>query len=123
MMNEEMKLKFKFQQDKLSFNENDSLDLKNQLDEAERKFKELDRELQPLKQQTEKLYTAALESTGGVGINDPSAKSIKTAFSKLPATIPEINEELQTATAKIYCMSKNDDGENVSTVQQNIALN
>jgi predicted nucleic acid-binding Zn-ribbon protein len=95
--------------------------VKNNVEELNDKFettKKLlehhDEEFQPLKREAERLYNEALILTDNLSPQDDAFKSFNKAFEKLPATIPEINNELNTAQAKVFCMAKNIDAEDVS---------
>lgn len=111
------KLELKLEQQKLRQSNNDSQELRDKCDEAERIFKSLEEELRPLKNEVENLYKQALESTNKISPQDKRFKTFNTAFEKLPNTIDEIDEDLRTAQAKVFCMGKNDDSENVRFTQ------
>ena len=93
--------------------QNDSQELRDRCDDAERTFKALEEELRPLKNEVEKLYKEALATTNGLSPQDKGFKPFNNAFEKLPPTIEEIEEDLRTSQAKVFCMTKNDDSENV----------
>lgn len=100
--------------------ENEAVELNDKFITAERIFKQHDEEFQPLKKETERLYNEALISTDNLNPQDDAFKVFNKAFEKLPATILEINNELNIAHAKVFCMAKNVDTENVSMALENI---
>jgi len=95
------------------FKETEADELKNKFITAEKIFKEHDEEFQPLKKEAETLYKEALTSTNNLSPQDDAFKAFNKAFEKLPATIAEINNELNIAQAKVFCMAQNVDAENV----------
>lgn len=97
------------------FKENEAEELKDKFIIAERVFKRHDEEFQPLKKEAERLYKEALTSTDNMSPQDDAFKAFNKAFEKLPATIAEINNELNVAQAKVFCMAQNVDAENVCT--------
>ncbi|XP_043597499.1 structural maintenance of chromosomes protein 5 [Bombus pyrosoma] len=103
---------------------NNSHDLRERLKEAEDKVKQLCQELQPLKHEVQRVFNQALQSTNGISASDSAFAPIKKIFNKLPPTIEEINNELNIAQAKMFCMGNNIDGENIlqeyEQVEQNI---
>ncbi|XP_072759051.1 structural maintenance of chromosomes protein 5 [Anoplolepis gracilipes] len=111
--NDEVKFAIALQQQTLVIKENEVAELKDMLKNAERIFKRYDEEFQPLKKETERLYNEALASTNNIKPQDNDFKPLNKAFGKLPATIADINKELNIAQAKVFCMAKNVDAENV----------
>lgn len=103
-------------QQSLIVKENEAAELKDMFINAERTFKQHDQEFQPLKKEAERLYNEALTSTNNINPKDNEFKSFNKAFEKLPATINEINKELNIAQAKVFCLAKNIDAENVSII-------
>lgn len=103
---------------------NNSQDLRERLKEAEDKVKQLGQELQPLKYEVQRIFNQALQTTNGISASDSAFAPIKKIFNKLPPTIEEINNELNIAQAKMFCMGNNIDGENVSfkRLQLNMSL-
>lgn len=101
-------------QQNLMTKENEVEELKDKLTQAEKMFKEHDERFQPMKREAEKLYNEALKSTDNISPKDSAFKTFNKAFEKLPATIAEINNELEICHAKVYCMAKNVDADNVS---------
>lgn len=117
IISEEMKLQVKLKKNVLAIKENDSQDLREEFNNAERNLKLLESELTPLKNELKNLYELAKESTGGLGYEDRDFATIKTAFAKLPATIEELFEEIQTTQAKIFCLINDQEQSNrVSTL-------
>lgn len=112
--NVEIKFAIILLQQTLTTKENDAEELKDTFATAERIFKQHDEEFQILKKEAERLYNEALISTNNLNPQDDAFKTFNKAFEKLPATIAEINNELNIAQAKIFCMAKNVDTENVS---------
>lgn len=112
--NVEVKFAISLLQQTLLNKENDVEELKDKFTTAERTFKKHDEEFQPLKREAEKLYNEALTSTNNISPQDDAFKALNKAFEKLPATVAEINNELNTAQAKVFCMAKNLDAEIVS---------
>lgn len=112
--NVEVKFAISLLQQTLLNKENDVEELKDKFTTAERTFKKHDEEFQPLKREAEKLYNEALTSTNNISPQDDAFKALNKAFEKLPATVAEINNELNTAQAKVFCMAKNLDAETVS---------
>lgn len=112
--NEEVKLALTLLQQTLATKEDAVTELKDQYKEAQRVFELYDAEFQPLKREAENLYNEALKTTNGINPQSPAFRSLNKAFEKLPATINDINNELEIANAKVFCMAKNVDAENVS---------
>lgn len=112
--NVEIKFAITLLQQTLITKENDAVELKDKFVTAERIFKQHEEEFQPLKREAERLYKEALASTDNLNPQDNAFKSLNKAFEKLPATINGINHELNIAQAKVFCMAKNVDAENVS---------
>lgn len=112
--NVEVKFAISLLQQTLLNKENDVEELKDKFTTAERTFKKHDEEFQPLKREAERLYNEALTSTNNISPQDDAFKALNKAFEKLPATVAEINNELNTAQAKVFCMAKNLDAETVS---------
>lgn len=112
--NVEIKFAITLLQQTLMMKENDAEELKDKFVEAERIFKQHEEDFQPLKREAERLYKEALTTTDNLNPQDKEFKVFNKAFEKLPATIPEINNELHIAQAKVFCMAKNLDVETVS---------
>ncbi|KAL0107255.1 hypothetical protein PUN28_015650 [Cardiocondyla obscurior] len=111
--NVEIKIAVTLLQQTLISKENAVHELKDKFATAEKMFKQHDNEFQPLKKEAERLYSEALLSTNNLSPQDDAFKPLNKAFEKLPATINEINNELTVAQAKVFCMAKNMDTENV----------
>ncbi|XP_025994604.1 structural maintenance of chromosomes protein 5 [Solenopsis invicta] len=109
----EVKFALALLQQTLIIKENDVEELKDKFKTAEKLFKQHDEEFQPLKKEAERLYNEALVLTDNLNPQDDAFKPFNKAFEKLPATIPEINNELKTAQAKVFCMAKNVDAEDI----------
>lgn len=112
--NNEVKFAIALLQQSLIIKENEAAELQDMLTNAERTFKQYDEEFQSLKREAERLYNEALASTNNINPKDNAFKPLNKAFEKLPATINEINKELNIAQAKVFCLAKNIDAENVS---------
>ncbi|KAG5329555.1 SMC5 protein, partial [Acromyrmex charruanus] len=111
--NVEVKFAITLLQQTLLFKETEADELKDKFITAERIFKRHDEEFQPLKKEAERLYKEALTSTNNLNPQDDMFKAFNKAFEKLPATIAEINNELNIAQAKVFCMAQNVDAENI----------
>lgn len=122
--NEEAELALKLHTRSLRVKEYDSQDLREKLKNAEDKVKQLHQNLMPVKIEAQRILNQALETTNGISPKDSAFAPINKIFNKLPPTIEEINNELNIAQAKIFCMGNNIDGENVSfgKPQSNINL-
>lgn len=118
--NVEIKFAITLLQQTLMTKENDAEELKDKFAKAEKVFKHHDEEFQPLKREAERLYNEALTTTNNINPQDNAFKPLNKAFEKLPATIAEINNELNIAQAKVFCMARNVDTENVSMAMGNI---
>ncbi|XP_011505579.1 PREDICTED: structural maintenance of chromosomes protein 5 [Ceratosolen solmsi marchali] len=121
LIKEEIKLKIKLEKNVLAIKENDSQDLIEEFTSAEKAYKLLDNELAPLKIEVKNLFELAKESTGGVSYDDPKFTPIKNAFAKLPASIEEIFEKIETTQAQIFCISNNQQDSNRVLEQFNTA--
>ncbi|XP_043507403.1 structural maintenance of chromosomes protein 5 isoform X1 [Frieseomelitta varia] len=111
--NEEIELALKLHTRSLRVKEYDSQDLREKLKNAEDKVKQLHQNLVPVKNEVQRILNQALETTNGISPKDSAFAPINKIFNKLPPTIEEINNELNIAQAKIFCMGNNVDGENV----------
>lgn len=112
--NEQIELASKLQNRSLRIKVNDSQELRDKFKAAEDKVRQLNLELQPMKNEVQKMYKEALEITGGINPSDEAFAPINKVFNKLPPTIEDINNELNIAQAKVFCMGNNMDGEHVS---------
>lgn len=119
--NEEVKLAKTLLKRTLDTQEHEVVELKDKFKEAERIFKQFDQDYQPLKKEAERLYNEALSTTNNTSPQQNAFKSYNKAFEKLPATIAEINNELHVAQAKVFCLAKNVDAENVSSIYVKIS--
>lgn len=111
--NEEIKLALKLQQRLLIGKQNSIQGLREKLNEVDSKLRQLSTEVLPLKKGVQRMYDEALQTTNGISPTDEAFGPINKAFNKLPPTIEEINNELNVAQAKVFCMGNNIDGENV----------
>ncbi|CAK9827391.1 Structural maintenance of chromosomes protein 5 [Anthophora retusa] len=111
--NEESELALKVKKRLLRVKINESQDLREKLKESEEKVKQLSQELQIMKNEVQKMYREALETTNGINPSESAFQPINKIFNKLPPTIEEINNELNIAQAKVFCMGNNIDGENI----------
>lgn len=114
--NEQIELALKLQNRSLRIKMNNSQDLRDELKGAEGIVKRLSADMSQLKTEVQGMYNDALQSTNGLSPSDPGFAPINKAFIKLPPTVDEINNELNIAQAKVFCMGNNIDGENVSTI-------
>ena len=111
--NEQVELALKLQNRSLRMKINDSQDLRDKLKASEDKVKQLSADMQPTKNEVQRMYNEALQTTNGIHPGDDSFAPINKIFNKLPPTIDEINNELNIAQAKVFCMGNNVEGENV----------
>ncbi|CAK9812836.1 Structural maintenance of chromosomes protein 5 [Anthophora plagiata] len=111
--NEESELALKVKKRLLRIKINESQELREKLKESEDKVKQLSQELQSMKIEVQKMYREALETTNGINPSENAFQPINKIFNKLPPTIEEINNELNIAQAKVFCMGNNIDGENI----------
>ncbi|XP_011880783.1 PREDICTED: structural maintenance of chromosomes protein 5 [Vollenhovia emeryi] len=121
--NVEIKFAITLLKQTLMTKENDVEELKEKFAKAERIFKRHDEEFQPLKREAERLYNEAKATTDNLNPQDDAFKAFNKAFEKLPATIGEINNELNVAQAKVFCMAKNVDAENILREYEEIQNN
>ncbi|XP_076377305.1 structural maintenance of chromosomes 5 isoform X3 [Megalopta genalis] len=110
---EQTELAIKLQNRTLTMKVNESQDQRDNLKEAQENVRQLGIEMQPMKNEVQKMYKEALETTNNISPSDDAFAPINRIFSKLPPTIEEINNELNIAQAKVFCMGNNMDGENV----------
>ncbi|XP_076647779.1 structural maintenance of chromosomes 5 [Halictus rubicundus] len=120
IMSEEIELALKLQNRTLNSKMNESQDQRDNLKAAEENVRQLSIEMQPMKNEVQKMYNDALETTNGINPSDASFAPINKVFSKLPPTIEEINNELNIAQAKVFCMTNNMDGESVLRDYDNV---
>nr|XP_003704386.1 PREDICTED: structural maintenance of chromosomes protein 5 [Megachile rotundata] len=111
--NEQAELALKLQNRTLRMKVNDSQDLRDKLKVAEDKVRQITSEMQPMKNEIQRLYKEALETTNGISPTDEAFAPINKIFNKLPLTVEEINNELNIAQAKVFCMGNNMDGESI----------
>ncbi|RLU20141.1 hypothetical protein DMN91_006747 [Ooceraea biroi] len=121
--NEEIKFALTLLQQSLVSKENEIEELKDKFTEAERIFKQFDEDFQPLKKEAHRLYKEALKTTENINPQDDAFKPYNKAFEKLPTTIAEINNELNIAQAKVFCLAKNIDAENVMREYEQVRSN
>ncbi|CAL7950406.1 unnamed protein product [Xylocopa violacea] len=111
--NEQTELALKLHKRTLRAKINDSQDLRDKLKVAEDNMKQLNQELQPMKHEVQRIFNEALKTTNGVSPSEPEFAPINKIFGKLPPTMEEINNKLNIAQAKVFCMGNNVDGENI----------
>lgn len=111
--NEEIKFALKLQKRLLTAKQEAMHELRDKLKEVEEKLRHISLEVQPLKNGVQRMYNEALETTDGISPTDEAFAPINKIFNKLPPTIEEINNELNVAQAKVFCMENNVDGENI----------
>ncbi|XP_014480265.1 PREDICTED: structural maintenance of chromosomes protein 5 [Dinoponera quadriceps] len=111
--NEEMKFTLSLLRQTLAVKKSDIAELEDKYKEAERIYKQHDEEFQPLMKEAEDLYKEALSSTNNISPQDEAFNALNKLFEKLPSNIKDINHELDVANAKVFCMAKNVDAENV----------
>ena len=87
--------------------------MRDKLKVEEEKVRQISLELNPMKNETERVYNEALQTTNGISPTDEGFASLDKIFNKLPPTIEELNNELNIAQAKVFCMGNNIDGENI----------
>lgn len=117
-INEQAKLKLYLYKQILITRENEIQELKEELSEAEKTFKEIELDYKPLKQEAMKAYNEAKDLTNGLSPQDEEFKPINQTFAKLPLTIEEIDKEIAIAQTKVFCMKQNVDAENVKYQRQ-----
>ncbi|XP_076285291.1 structural maintenance of chromosomes 5 [Lasioglossum baleicum] len=110
---EEVELALKLQNRTLNSKMNESQDQRDNLKVAVENVRQLSIEMQPMKNEVQKMYNDALQTTNGLSPSDAAFAPINKIFSKLPPTMEEINNELNVAQAKVFCMTNNMDGESV----------
>ncbi|XP_015433616.1 PREDICTED: structural maintenance of chromosomes protein 5 [Dufourea novaeangliae] len=110
---EQIQLALKLRNRSLNLKINESQDQRDKLKAAEDKVRKLNSEMQPTKNEVQRMYNEALKTTNGINPSDEAFAPINKVFNKLPPTIEEINNELNIAQAKVFCMGNNIDGENV----------
>ncbi|XP_078052832.1 structural maintenance of chromosomes 5 [Augochlora pura] len=110
---EQIELVLKLQNRTLIVKINESQDQRDNLKEAQEIVRQLSTEMQPMKSEVQKMYKEALETTNNISPSDDAFAPTNKIFSKLPPTIEEINNELNIAQAKVFCMGNNVDGESV----------
>lgn len=111
------KLEMKLLQRELAVQQNVYQEMMERRSKAERTVRNYDNDLQPLKAEAKRMLEEALVMTNGLGPDDKKGfEKLNKQFSKLPATIEEINDELKTAQAKVFCMGNAPDGDNVSVI-------
>ncbi|XP_076749456.1 structural maintenance of chromosomes 5 isoform X2 [Xylocopa sonorina] len=118
--NEQTELALKLHKRTLRTKVNDSQDLRDKLKVAEDNMRQLNQEIQPLKHEVQKIFNEALETTNGVSPSEAEFAPINKIFAKLPPTMEEINNELNIAHAKVFCMGNNVDGENILRQYQEV---
>lgn len=118
--NEQTELVLKLQNRLLRTKINDSQDLRDKLKVAEDKVRQISLELSPMKNETQRIYNEALQTTNGISPTDEAFAALDKIFNKLPPTIEELNNELNIAQAKVFCMENNVDGEYVSIINKTI---
>ncbi|XP_034178803.2 structural maintenance of chromosomes 5 [Osmia lignaria lignaria] len=111
--NEQTELILKLQNRSLRMKINDSQDMRDKLKIEEEKVRQISLELNPMKNETQRIYNEALQTTNGISPTDERFASLDKIFNKLPPTIEELNNELNIAQAKVFCMGNNIDGENI----------
>ena len=111
--NEQIELALKLQNRSLRMKINDSQDLRDKLKVSEDKVKQLSSDMHPMKNEVQRMYNEALQTTNGIHPGEDLFAPINKIFNKLPPTIDEIDNELNIAQAKVFCMGKNVDGENI----------
>ncbi|EFN85556.1 structural maintenance of chromosomes protein 5 [Harpegnathos saltator] len=123
MSNEEIKFALSLLQETLATTENETIVLKDKYIAAEKIYKQHDEEFQPLKKAAGDLYNEALLTTDNISPQNPAFKFLNKLFEKLPATIEDINKEMGTAQAKVFCMGKNVNVENVMSEYKDVIHN
>lgn len=108
-----VKLELKLLQRTLAMKQNEYREMKERCTKAERTVRNFENDLQPLRAEAKRMYEDALNSTNGLGPQDKGFEKLNTAFSKLPATIDEINDELKVSQARVFCLGNTPDGENI----------
>ncbi|XP_076240283.1 structural maintenance of chromosomes 5 isoform X2 [Calliopsis andreniformis] len=111
--NQQVELALKLQNRSLRIKTSNSQDLRDELKVAEEIVKKLNMEMSLRKNEVQGLYQEALRVTDGISPSDKAFEPINKTFNKLPPTIDEINNELNIAQAKVFCMGNSGDNENV----------
>ncbi|XP_076630120.1 structural maintenance of chromosomes 5 isoform X2 [Colletes latitarsis] len=111
--NQQDELALKLQNQFLRLKVNESQDLREKFKAAEDKVRRLTSEMQSMKNEVQRMYDDALETTNGISPSEKAFAPINKVFNKLPPTLEEINKELNIAQAKVFCMGHDTDGENI----------
>ncbi|XP_012264932.2 structural maintenance of chromosomes protein 5 [Athalia rosae] len=107
------KLERRLLEQSLKLRQKEYCEMKAKCDRAESIVQNFETELQPLKAEAKRMYEDALNSTNNVGPEHQAFEKLNKAFSKLPPSIDEINEQLKMLNAKVFCLSDMPDGDNV----------
>ncbi|XP_034951339.1 structural maintenance of chromosomes protein 5 [Chelonus insularis] len=87
---------------------------KDQLQEVENEFRTLARQIEPMQVEIKRLLGEAIRSTDNVSSSDRAAfAKYERIFAKLPPTIEEIDEAIQSAKARLFCAGDTHHGEEI----------
>ncbi|XP_043259904.1 structural maintenance of chromosomes protein 5 isoform X1 [Colletes gigas] len=111
--NQQVELALKLQNRFLRLKVHESQDLREKFKAAEDTIKRLNSEMQSMKNEVQRMYADALETTNGISPKEKAFAPINKVFNKLPPTLEDINKELNIAQAKVFCMGHDTDGENI----------
>lgn len=97
-----MKLQIKLKKNLLAIKESETQELRDELANAERILRTLTNEIAPLKDELKRLFEEARNSTNGYCFTDKEFEPFKVSFAKLPPTLDEIFDLIQTLNAQIF---------------------
>ncbi|KAL7298761.1 hypothetical protein TKK_0008507 [Trichogramma kaykai] len=123
LISEELKLQLRVTKNLLANKNNEVSDLRESHKAAEDNYKILERECKPIKEEVARLFKVAKDSTDGLAYGDENFEPIKRVFARLPGTLPEIFQEIDTTQAQLYCIANAHDADKIMTRFRNIRNN
>ena len=112
--NESVKFEHRLQRRIVATKQTSCAELREKLLDTERNFKSIERELEPLRIETQKLWDKAKQSTNDITPQQDGFKSFNRAFERLPPTLPEIDDAIMNAQANVYVL---DNGERMEDAE------
>ncbi|XP_044593423.1 structural maintenance of chromosomes protein 5 [Cotesia glomerata] len=100
------------QQELIKFSE-ESQTLRENVERVRENVRKLEKELDGMMKALREYKKKAVEETDNIDSDDPRFKRIQAAFNKLPGTFTEIEEAMQAAKAKLYCLDRTENGEQI----------